>query len=141
MCIRDRPDTALDGLPCGCDGAPLANIGKMPVIIMGPGDLDCLHITDESMSAEMCIRDRGTALRAPFPPVILFLRRKSPDGAGLPLSGAIARLALQDSCYAVSYTHLDVYKRQLHYSKEFDFEAIVPVCAQDGRGEIGRAHV
>lgn len=51
-CKRVLPDTALDGLPCGCDGAPLANIGKMPVIIMGPGDLDCLHITDESMSAE-----------------------------------------------------------------------------------------
>lgn len=28
----------------------------------------------------------------------------------------------------------EMMERILHYSKEFDFEAIVPVCAQDGRG-------
>ena len=41
-----------DGLPCGCDGAQLAHITDMPVIILGPGDGDNLHITDESISVE-----------------------------------------------------------------------------------------
>ena len=51
-CRQILPDTTLDGLPGGCDGAPLAHIGKMPVIIMGPGDLEELHTTDESMDSE-----------------------------------------------------------------------------------------
>lgn len=51
-CRRVVPNSVLDGLPCGCDGAPLFHIGKMPVIILGPGDLNELHATDESMDAE-----------------------------------------------------------------------------------------
>ncbi len=51
-CRRVLPGAVLDGLPCGCDGAPLFRIGKMPVVIMGPGDLEELHTTDESMDAE-----------------------------------------------------------------------------------------
>ena len=42
----------LDGLPCGCDGAHLASISKMPVIILGPGDSENLHVFDESLSVE-----------------------------------------------------------------------------------------
>lgn len=43
----------LSGLPCGCDGAQLSKIGKMPVVILGPGNLRRLHTTDESMDEEL----------------------------------------------------------------------------------------
>lgn len=46
-------DVTVAGLPCGCDGAQLAKIGNMPVLILGPGDLHCLHTTDESMDKEL----------------------------------------------------------------------------------------
>ena len=48
--VLDR--AAVDGLACGCDGAQLANIGKMPVVILGPGEFSQLHTTDESISVE-----------------------------------------------------------------------------------------
>jgi acetylornithine deacetylase len=37
----------VNGLPCGCDGAQLAHIGKMPVVVLGPGDIRNAHTTDE----------------------------------------------------------------------------------------------
>lgn len=45
-------NVAVDGLACGCDGAQLANIGKMPVVILGPGEFSQLHTTNESISIE-----------------------------------------------------------------------------------------
>lgn len=46
-------NVVLAGLPCGCDGAQLSKLGNMPVVILGPGDLRCLHTTDESMDEEL----------------------------------------------------------------------------------------
>ncbi len=37
----------IKGLPCGCDGAQLFTIGKMPVVVLGPGDVQRAHTTDE----------------------------------------------------------------------------------------------
>lgn len=42
----------ISGLPCGCDGAQLSKIGKMPVLIIGPGDLKQAHTIDESMELD-----------------------------------------------------------------------------------------
>ena len=39
--------TIIAGFPSGCDGAPLSKIGKMPVIILGPGDGKQAHTIDE----------------------------------------------------------------------------------------------
>ncbi len=38
---------SVKGLPCGCDGAQLFNIGKMPVVVLGPGDVQCAHTINE----------------------------------------------------------------------------------------------
>lgn len=46
----------VDGLPCGCDGAQLAHISGMPVIILGPGEAEQLHTANESVSVEKYLK-------------------------------------------------------------------------------------
>lgn len=45
-----------DGLPCGCDGAQLAHISNMPVIIMGPGERFEPHTYNESISIDKFLK-------------------------------------------------------------------------------------
>ena len=53
----------------------------------------------------MCIRDRGLAT---------YVYSQLPADLGV-LDGALRESATDNSVYAVSYTHLDVYKRQKKY--------------------------
>jgi acetylornithine deacetylase len=39
----------LSGFPAGCDGVHLALLGKMPVVILGPGNVKHAHTINESL--------------------------------------------------------------------------------------------
>lgn len=40
-------ETAVSGLPCGADGRLYSNVGHMPTVIMGPGDIENAHKPNE----------------------------------------------------------------------------------------------
>lgn len=51
-CSEYMQRTKLSGFPAGCDGVYLAQIGKMPVVIFGPGNVKQAHTVDEFLDIE-----------------------------------------------------------------------------------------
>lgn len=56
VCKKTVGKAPLDGLPCGCDGFPLEKIGKMPVVVCGPGKLKKAHTIDESIDIDKYLK-------------------------------------------------------------------------------------
>jgi len=48
-CSKYVKHAKLSGFPAGCDGVHLAHLGKMPVVIFGPGNVKNAHTINESI--------------------------------------------------------------------------------------------